>query len=99
MRKIYIDSNNHCHVVNDGTMIAVETEVFDGKCDAYIEGHCYEIMENAIAVYMWKPYSELNAAQREYERRLLKESQTELSELKSQQEDLLESYMTGVNSI
>ena len=92
MRKIYIDSNNHCHVVNDGTMIAVETEVFDGKCDTYIEGHCYEIMENAIAIYMWKPYSELNAAQREYERQ-------QLNELKNIPNELNTSYQEGINSI
>lgn len=36
---IYLDSDYRCHLSNDGTMIAVETDVFDGKCAAYIEGY------------------------------------------------------------
>jgi hypothetical protein len=78
-------------------MTAVETEFFDGKCDLFVEGYCCK-KEN-MAIYPWKPYSELDAAQREYEKQLLEESQTEIFELKSQKEDLLKSYMTGVNSI
>lgn len=67
MRMIYIDSEFKCHVSNDGTMTAVETEFFDGKCDAFIEGYCYESHENSVAVYPVKPYSELDAAQIQYE--------------------------------
>lgn len=37
--KIYIDSDFKCHVADDGTMTAVETDFFDGKCDALIEGY------------------------------------------------------------
>lgn len=29
--KIYIDSEYHCHVTDDGTMTAVETDFFDSK--------------------------------------------------------------------
>lgn len=36
---IYIDSEYKCHVQNDGTMKEVETDFFDGMCDAYIEGY------------------------------------------------------------
>ena len=39
MKTIYIDSKFKCHTVNDGTMIAVETDFFDGKCRQYIEGY------------------------------------------------------------
>lgn len=39
MRTIYIDKNFKCHLDNDGTMIAVETDFFDGKCKAFIEGY------------------------------------------------------------
>ena len=39
MRTIYIDSEFKCHVSNDGNMSAVETNFFDGKCDAFVEGH------------------------------------------------------------
>lgn len=68
MRTIYIDSEFKCHVTNDGTMTAVETDLFDGKCDAFIEGHCYEVMETGTKVFPCKPDSELDAAQRQYER-------------------------------
>lgn len=37
MRTIYLDSEYRCHVTNDGTMTDIETDFFDGKCDAYIE--------------------------------------------------------------
>jgi hypothetical protein len=37
MKTIYIDSDFKCHVTNDGTMKAVETEFFDGNC-GYTEG-------------------------------------------------------------
>jgi hypothetical protein len=81
MRTIYIDSENKCHPVNDGTMTAVETNEFDGKCDAYIEGYCYEVKENGIAIYPWKDYSELDAAQREYEKQKLENCLEALQEL------------------
>ena len=35
---IYLDSDFRCHLSDDGTRTAVETEVFDGKCAAYVEG-------------------------------------------------------------
>ena len=38
MKTIYLDSDFCCHITNDGTMTEVETDVFDGKCNAYIEG-------------------------------------------------------------
>ena len=39
MRTIYIDSDFKCHVADDGTFTAVETEFFDGKCDTFVEGY------------------------------------------------------------
>ena len=79
MRTIYIDSDFKCHVTNDGTMTAVETDYFDGKCDAFIEGYRFvpdgeswtredgaEFQGEMISP--WKDYSELDAVQREYER-------------------------------
>lgn len=39
MKTIYIDSDFKCHIINDGTMTAIETDVFDGKCDTFIEGY------------------------------------------------------------
>lgn len=82
MKIIYLDSDFKCHITNDGTMTSFETDFFDGKCDAFIEG--YRIIpsdqswtrSDGVVFYgemaaPWEPYSELDAAQREYERQLL----------------------------
>lgn len=81
---IYIDSEFKCHVSNDGTMTAVETDFFDGKCAEYIEGYRH-IPSGAVWVrhdgvsfhgevtFPWKPIAELEMAQRAYERQLLAE--------------------------
>lgn len=82
MRRIYIDSENHCHVADDVNMTAVETDFFDGMCDAVVEGYCYEIENNAV--YPWKPYSQLMTVQREYERRLLAEYESLIDALYSE---------------
>lgn len=37
--KVYLDAEYRCHLMNDGTMKEVETDFFDGKCAAYIEGY------------------------------------------------------------
>ena len=79
---IYIDNDYKCHVADDGTMTAVNTNVFDGKCDAYIEGYRFVpagqtwTREDGVAfsgemIAPWKPWSELDAAQRDYEREQL----------------------------
>jgi len=71
MRTIYIGSDFKCRVANDGTMIAVETDFFDGKCDVFVEGHCCEVGETGTAIYPWKDSEELDSVQRDYERQLL----------------------------
>lgn len=39
-KTIYVDSDYCCHTTNpDGTYTAIETDIFGGKCDAYIEGY------------------------------------------------------------
>lgn len=78
MKTIYIDSDFKCHTVDDGTMTAVDTNAFDGKCDTFIEGYRFvpsglEWVRSDGQVFRgemiapWKPYSELDAAQRQYE--------------------------------
>lgn len=82
MKTIYIDTDFKCHVTDDGTMTAVETDFFYGKCDAFIEGYRFvpegetwtredgaEFRGEMISP--WKDYAELDNAQREYERQLL----------------------------
>lgn len=79
MKKIYLDSDFKCHISGDDTMISVETAAFDGKCDAYIEGYrfvpsgCTWVREDGAIfagemIAPWKPWQELDEAQREYER-------------------------------
>ena len=79
MKTIYLDSNLRCHIRNDGTMIVVRTPAFDGKCDAYIEGYRFVPGEKTWVrgdgvefagemIAPWKPWQELEEAQREYER-------------------------------
>lgn len=91
---IYIDKEFKCHVADDGTMTAVETDAFDGKCDAYIEGHRF-VPDGAIwtredgTVFEgemkspWKDSAALEAAQTQYER---------------DNASLQEAYQEGVNS-
>ena len=78
MRTIYIDSDFKCHTVDDGTMTAIETDAFDGKCDAYIEGYRFVpdgeswtrsdgVVFRGEMISPWKDYAELDSAQREYE--------------------------------
>lgn len=38
-KTIYIDSEFRCYTTNDGSRTAVETDVFDDRCDSYIEGY------------------------------------------------------------
>ena len=76
---IYIDSEFKCHASDDGTMTAVETDVFDGKCDAYVEGYRFipagrtwtradGVIFAGEMIAPWKSWAELDAVQREYER-------------------------------
>ena len=91
---IYIDNDYKCHVADDGTMTAVNTNVFDGKCDAYIEGYRFvpagqtwtrddgvEFAGEMISP--WRPWAELDAAQREYEREQLAQYESALSEIET----------------
>ena len=84
MKTIYYDSDYKCHVTNDGTMTAVETDFFDGKCDTFIEGYCYDTSKGYVQIYPWKLDSELDAIQREYERELLAEYEALVDELYSE---------------
>ena len=67
MRTVYVDSENKCHVNNDGTMTPVKTNFFDGKCDCFVEGFCFESTENESGAYSWRPFEQLEAAQTQYE--------------------------------
>lgn len=92
MKTIYLDSDFKCHISGDDTMTAVETAAFDGKCDAYIEGYRFVpggktwVREDGVEfsgemVAPWKPWQELEEAQREYERQLILEYEAALQEI------------------
>lgn len=76
---IYIDTDYKCHTAPGLDLTAVETTAFDGKCPAYIEGYRFVpsgstwvrsdgAFFHGEMVAPWKPWDELDAAQREYER-------------------------------
>lgn len=103
MKTIYLDSDFKCHIsVADGRT-QVETDAFDGKCDAYIEGYRYipagqtwtradGVVFTGEMIAPWKPWAELDAAQREYER---EQYQTVAAQIK----ELDEAYKKGVDSL
>jgi len=84
MRNIYIDSDFKCHPFDDGTMTEIQTDFFDGKCDTFVEGYRFvpagkswkredgKVFQGEM-IAPWKPYSELDSAQRSYERGLVAE--------------------------
>lgn len=92
MRTIYLDSDYKCHTTNDGTMTAVETDAFDGQCDAYIEG-CRFVptgeswtREDGMVFTgemktVWIDSAELDRAQREYEQALILDMRNALNKL------------------
>ena len=92
MRTIYIDSDFKCHLTDDGTMTAMETDFFDGKCDTFVEGYRFvpvgeswtredgEVFSGEM-IAPWKDYAELDNAQREYERALIVDMQNALNKL------------------
>ena len=78
MKTIYVDSEFRCYVSNDGTMTPIETDYFNDKCDAFIEGYRFipegESWANADGevfygemISPWKDYSILEATQKLYE--------------------------------
>lgn len=91
---IYLDTDFKCHLTDDGAMTSVETDFFDGKCAAYIEGYRFvpvgaEWMREDGVVFRgemiapWKPWRELDAAQREYEQQQLTAYEQALSEIET----------------
>lgn len=72
-------------------MTAVETDFFDDKCDAYIEGYRFVpngeswtrddgVVFHGEMISPWKDFVELDAEQREYERQQLEEYKNIIAE-------------------
>lgn len=92
MRTIYIDSEFKCHTAPGSGYTSIETDAFDGKCDAYIEGYRFipsgqtwtredGTVFTGEMIAPWKPWAELDAAQREYEREQYAALLSKLSEV------------------
>lgn len=100
---IYIDNDYKCYTSNDGTMRAVETDAFNGKCKAYIEGYRYVpqgetwtrsdgVVFNGEMISPWKDYNILVAYQEQYE--------ADASELEAEMlAELDAAFVEGVNSV
>ena len=76
---IYVDKDYKCHTEDpEGIYREVETDFFDGKCDAFVEGYRYipsgeswtrpdGVVFSGEMAAPWKDYGELDAVQRQYE--------------------------------
>ncbi len=106
---IYIDTDYKCHVTDDGRMTAVETDAFDGMCTKYIEGYRFVpagqtwtredgVTFDGLMISPWRPWAELDAAQREYERQQLADMRAALAETLTADE-ITAAINEGVNSI
>ena len=92
--KIYIDDDYKCHVSPADGLTAIETDYFDGMCNAAIEGHRYIPAESTWtrtdgetftgeAYMLCVDWATLDAAQREYEQEQLAQYESALTEIES----------------
>ena len=92
MKTIYIDSEFKCRVTSGEGLTPIETDAFDGKCDAYVEGYRFipagqtwtradGVIFTGEMIAPWKPWDELDVAQREYEREQYTALLSKLSEV------------------
>ena len=77
--KIYVDKDNKCHAAAADGLREYDVSFFDDKCEEFIEGYRY--VPESETITPWKPYTALDAAQREYEREQLADALNALSVL------------------
>ena len=94
MKTIYVDADYRCYIVPASDRNPVETDIFDGKCPAYIEGFRFvpageswtrqdgEVFHGEM-VSPWKDWWELDEAQMAYEREQLAAYEQALSEIEA----------------
>lgn len=69
---VYVDKNYRCHAENEDGRQAIDDEFFDNRAPSVIEGYLCVIGEhNERMIAPWKPLSELDVIQREYDQNLL----------------------------
>lgn len=88
---IYIDSDYKCHVTDDGTRRAVETDFFTGRCTEFIEGYRFvpsgetwtrkdgQIFTGEM-ITPWRHYSEIAEIQTAVDR-ITTEKDAEIAEI------------------
>ena len=92
MKTIYIDSEFKCHTSAAEGWTQIETDAFDDKCNVYTEGYrfipsgqTWTRADGAVftgeMIAPWKPWAELDATQREFEREQYAALLSELSEV------------------
>lgn len=107
---IYIDSDFKCHTINDGTMQSVETDAFNGKCEAFTEGYRFVpegetwVREDGTAFHgemiaPWKTYEELERAQAQYEHDLLAEVTAQRDRLLDEMQALIDEVLGGEGDV
>jgi hypothetical protein len=95
MKTIYLDYAFRCHTEKPGDFYReAQTDFFDGKCDAFIEGYRF-IPEGESwtrsdgtvfygeMIAPWKDYAQLDAAQRQYEQEHIIEYEKALAEIEA----------------
>lgn len=91
---IYLDTDYKCHVIDDGTMLAYESDFFDGKCNTYIEGYRIVPMGHQWTRSDGKAFNgEMIAAWRDHA--LLEEFQTQYE----QQQQIINEYEAALTEI
>lgn len=92
MKTIYIDSEFKCHVTPGEGLTPIKTDAFDNKCNIYIQGYRFipegqtwtrddGVIFTGEMIAPWKPWAELDAVQREYEREQYTALLSKLSEV------------------
>lgn len=92
MRTIYLDADFHCHIAHGDGLTAVETDFFDGMCDAFVQGYRFVpegsvwVREDGEVFYgemiaPWQDHGDLQHEQRKYERDRMHQAETILNEL------------------
>ncbi len=101
--QIYIDADFKCYTAPKKGLATVETAFFDGMCAAYIEGYRFVpagktwtaadgTVYSGEMITPWKPWAELDAAQRAYERE-------RAAALEAQNDELVEAMAAMVEDV
>ena len=65
---VYVGKDYKCHAAPGGGLTPVDDSCFDGKCDTFIEGYCYDTSKGYTQSYPGRSSAEREAAQAQYEK-------------------------------